>query len=535
MKKIIYSISLVLVIVFGGCTEDDLNVTMYGSREDKEFYKNLDDFKQMVTTGYFMIKLRYGDEMMHQMLLINDCPTDDCEKGGGSLGDYGDVANLESFNIYTTNGFVAQMWKTCYQGIYQVNLLLDNAAIYRQANSGLSDADAKMLTRYENEAKWLRGYFYFHLAYFFGDVPLFIHAENPNDIYKERSPVSQVWDQVVSDFTAATNLPKRSEYAAEDMGRATSGAAWAMLGRTYWFRRDFAKAKTTLDVLTVGAQKNEYSLDADFASQWLTRNSNVKESIFEIQYKTNGKAWNFCYGWCGITFIPACDGGYEFHWPNKLLMNDFDPEDPRITWTFVMQGDKFKNNNHAINRVSATYRMYDRKHFYSMSESSGATPPIAPQDLVATNYVIRYADVLLMYAECLLEAGDIAGAKTYLNKIRKRARESSPLDNTRETQIIKPATKPSSLPDITSADPEVVRQAIWTERRHELACEGLRRMDLIQQQRYGTVMTAYFNNTTLTKENPAKGQYWTKEKELYPIPQSERDLSHGKLTQNPGY
>jgi len=91
-----------------------------------------------------------------------------------------------------------------YRAIYQINTLLDKSEIFRLENTDLTEDDKTLLTRYENEARWLRGVWYFNLAYLWGDVPLFLHAEQPADIYKPRTPVAQIWEQVIADFTAAT-------------------------------------------------------------------------------------------------------------------------------------------------------------------------------------------------------------------------------------------------------------------------------------------------------------------------------------------
>ncbi len=533
-KLIVVTTLISSLFVASSCSEDNLDVPLYGGREDTEFYKNLEEINESLTACYYFLKQAWN-EMSLELMLINDIASDDCDKGGQGSNDVIDLYHMETFNISTTNGKVSNFWSMAYKGIYQINVLLDKTAEYRSNHPDLPEADEKLLTRYENEAKWLRGLWYFNLAYFWGDVPLFLHAEKPSDVYKARTPVAEVWEQVIKDFTAATNLPKRSEYPAEDMGRVTSGAAYAMLGRTYWFMRDFENAKKMLDVLVTGTQKGEYTLDPDFATQWLNHNTNVRESIFEIQYKSNGKDWNMSTGWNGVWLIPNCDGGYGMHLPSQQLFEDFDPEDPRITWTFIKQGDQFKDNDHKISNSVSSTRYFDRKHFVPISETLNAGSPVFPQDLQMTVYVIRYADVLLMYAESCLETGDIGSARIYLNEVRKRARNSSPKDPKREIQVIIPNTKPTSLPDITSGDPQEVRKAIWRERRCELACEGLRRMDLIQQKRYGEVMTAYYNNNTISKENPDKGKYYTKEKELFPIPQGDIDLSRGMLVQNPGY
>ena len=224
---------------------------MYGGREDTEFYNNLEEINQALTACYFYMKDSWND-MSLELMFINDCASDDCEKGGSGLTNEGDIYQLETFNIFTTNSKVSQFWNMAYRAIYQINTLLDKSEIFRSANTDLTEDDKTLLTRYENEARWLRGVWYFNLAYLWGDVPLFLHAEQPADIYKPRTPVAQIWEQVIADFTAATALPKRSEYSEEDTGRVTSGAAYAMLGRTYWYNRDFENAYKMLYVLVEG-------------------------------------------------------------------------------------------------------------------------------------------------------------------------------------------------------------------------------------------------------------------------------------------
>lgn len=534
MKKYNIVVLLIASLIFiPSCTEDDLDTTVYGGWEDKEFYSTMDEMRQALTICYYHLKYSWN-ELNATLLFVNDVGSDDCDKGGADLRDNMEWTDIETFNIKTDNGKIEAFWKVAYLTIYQVNVLLENIDRYRGDHPEISEKDAVLLTQYENEARWIRGVYYFQLAYLWGDVPVYLKPEKLRDVIKPRVPVDSVWQVAINDFTAATKLPKRSEYIAEDLGRVTSGAAYAMLGRTHWFRRDFEKAKSSLSVLVEGEQKGEYELDPDYATQWLNHNSNAKESIFEIQYKTNGKSWDKSTGWNGVWFIPNCDGGYGFHVPTQQLLNDFDIEDPRITWTFIKQGDKFEGNSHTIAQSSYPNRYFDRKHFVPISETLNAASPVYTQDLKVTNYIIRYADVLLMYAECNLEAGNLPDARKYLNKVRERARNSSPKDPKRTIQKTIPATKPTSLPDIVSSDVQEVRLAIWRERRCELACEGLRRMDLVQQQRYGKVMTDYYNNNSITKENPEKGRYYSDKRLHYPIPLHDVEISNGVLS-NPDY
>lgn len=520
-------------LMFFSCTDEDLDTIMYGSREDSAYYQNMTEINEALTSCYYFMKQVWND-MTLQLMFINDCGTDDCDKGGSGFTDQIEISQFETGNIFSTNSRVSNHWSMSYRSIYEINKLLDKIDEYRESHPELSETDKTLLVRYENEARWIRGMWYFNLAYLWGDVPLFLHPENPSEIYKPRTPVDKVWEQVIADFKAATALPKRSEYSIDDLGRATSGAAYAMLGRTYWFIHDYNNAYEALKVLVEGDQKGEYELDPDFATQWLNHNSNVRESIFEIQYYSNGGNWELSSGWPAIWFLPVCDGGYAFHLPTPQLKEAFDPNDPRLVWTFIEQGDKFVGNDYATVQDAYPHRTFDRKHFVPACEHIHGGQGVTENDLDMTVYIIRYADVLLMYSEACLEKGDLANAREYLNQVRRRARQSSTLDPKREIQKFVPKVTASTLADITTDNVEELRKAIWNERRCEFACEGMRRLDLVQQGRLVDVMTEYYEKDVF-KENPDKGRYFTDEKVLFPIPQTEIDYSQGALVQNSGY
>lgn len=514
------------------CTDADLDTTMYGGREDSAFYNNLEEINQSLTACYFYMKDSWND-MSLELMFINDCASDDCEKGGAGLTNEADIYQLETFNIFTTNSKVSQFWKMAYSAIYQVNTLLDKSAKFRAEHSDLTEEDLRLLTRYENEARWIRGLWYFNLAQMWGDVPLFLHAEQPDDIYKPRTPVEQIWGQVIDDFTAATALPKRSEYPDEDLGRVTSGAAYAMLGRTYWYNRNFDKAYEMLYILVEGEQKGEYELDPDFATQWLNANSNAKESVFEIQYVTNGKNWDESTGWNGVWFIPNCDGGYGFHLPTRHLLDAFDPEDPRITWTFVRQGDQFVGNDFVTKDSNYPNRYFDRKHFVPMCETLNAASPVYPQDTEATVYVIRYADVLLMYAEAAVMSGtyDEVEVRAAIDAVRQR-----------------PDVMMPKVEDVegTGLSPDKLIEIIRHERRVEFPFEGTRISDIRRWRIGEEVMTdAIGYDPTKGKLNPPVYEKVVVDKRvfnpnrdyLWPIPQKEIDANPaiGPANQNPGY
>ena len=176
--------------------------------------------------------------------------------------------------------------------------------------------------------------------------------------------------------------------------------------------------------------------------------------------------------------------------------------------------------------------MQNRKIFIPHIER----PQLAPELDIEKNYVyIRYADVLLMYAEVLNELQTVSfegqNANYYLNMVRQRARNTPPKDPKRLVQAYVPLTTSHSLPDVTTTDYTELRQAILKERRLELALEGWRRFDLIRTRTYGTVMHDYAE-----KYGVLKGKYFNENKDyLLPISTSEIDKSHGVWQNNPNY
>ena len=152
--RILY-ILLGSLFLLPSCTDEDLDTTMYGGREDTEFYNNLEEINQALTACYFYMKDSWND-MSLELMFINDCASDDCEKGGSGLTDKRNIYQLETFNIFTTNSKVSQFWNMAYRAIYQINTLLDKSEIFRLENTDLTEDDKTLLTRYENEARWLR-------------------------------------------------------------------------------------------------------------------------------------------------------------------------------------------------------------------------------------------------------------------------------------------------------------------------------------------------------------------------------------------
>lgn len=499
-----------------GCSLDEPS---YGKTTSDNFYQKESDIESALTGAYLQLRTTWNEYALNHYF-IGDCTTDDALKGGSGDGDRAEVRDLSDFTVYTTNGEVGRRWEILYRLINRCN-----DVIYYAPNAV---GDKTTLTRYANEAKALRAFGYYCLVTTFGEVPLLTAPMQPAEILKiPRARIEDVYQCIESDLTDASNLPAKGEYSAENAYRATRGFAKTMLAKAYMFRRDFAAAEKVLkEIVEVD---RDYDLLSDYGMNWQPNYENSKESIFELPNKVYDKT--IATGTNVPHFFSSrrVSGyqGYGFHVPTTDLYNAYSPDDPRIIYVFTQTGDRYKGDADAQDNTESQSGLHDYKMTVPAIEKQGT-------DVWMISYnirLIRYSDVLLLYAEVLNENGKSGTALTYLNEVRRRARTTSPIDPRRDRQAFTPVVTPATLPDITDTNPISLREIIWNERRCELGMEGWRRDDLMRQQRFGTVMRAYAE-----KYNTSKGAKFKDERDyLLPVPQGERDKSNDVLSQNNGY
>ncbi|MCI1779416.1 MAG: RagB/SusD family nutrient uptake outer membrane protein [Bacteroidales bacterium] len=519
MKKLIYILCSVIAVAGLNSCSFDLDEPTYGQTTTKNYYKTESEINQALTGAYLQLRQTWNEYALDHYF-IGDVSTDDALKGGSGDSDKSEEMELSNFTVQTTNGEVLRRWSILYDLINRCN----DVIYYGPDAAG----DAEMLARYVNEAKALRAFGYYCLVTTFGGVPLVTKPMTPSEILKTpRSVKEDVYKQIISDCLDAYALPAKGEYGAADAYRATRGFAQTMLAKTYMFKREYASADTVLNRIV--EKEKDYTLLRDYGANWRPEYENSSESVFELPNKVYDK--NIATG----TNVPhyftsrLVSGyqGYGFHVPTKDLHDAFDPDDPRITYVFTQTGDRYVGDTEDQDNSQSTTGYHDYKMTVPRIEKQG-------QDVWMISYnirMIRYSDVLLLYAEALNETGQPGKALIYLNEVRKRARETNPVDPRRSKQSYVPSTSASSLPDITTTDKDALRKIIWHERRCELAMEGWRRDDLMRQQRFGTVMHAYAQ-----KYNTTKGAGFDDSRDyLLPVPQTEIDKSNDILTQNPGY
>lgn len=441
MKAIKYYL-FIIIILTTGCSEDFLDLNPPSSPNANAVYKTEADFQQAVIGIYDRMQAVYNN--LWQFTELRADNADHLWTG------YDAIQRVDQYRMDPADGVLNGMWLNLYNTIERANTTL----LY------LEDADSQALrnsNRHEGEAKFLRGLAYFHLAQIWGDVPVILDPIGPEEAFDTpQQSQSTVFEQAISDFSDAADLLP-ADYPAGEIGRATSGAAKSMLGKTYLAVDNFSAAEPVLaDVMDMG-----YELLPDFDDVFDHMNEHHAEYIFDIEYEPDlsGEGSIFTN-----RFIPnnpelrdhfsIGGGSQETLSPTAEFMSLYEIGDNRRAITadtgFVQSSGEFFKTNHSFT-------------------SKYITPVLAENDSRANWKVTRFADVILMYAEALNENGKTEEAIEELNRIRVRADASS-----------YPAT-------LSQAE---VRDAISLERRLELAFEGHRWYDLVRTGKAIEVLTA---------------------------------------------
>jgi hypothetical protein len=495
VKCTLFSVLIALFFLTGTGCKKFLTKEILGNYPEAEFYQTQQQAILAINAAYQPLAFYTSN---NRLWVFGDVASDDAEEGGNP-GDQADISLIDDFNISSINGNLEDEWPLLYEGITRCNIVL--------AKIPAIDMDKDLQTRILAEAKVLRAWYYFTLINIFGDVPLVLEPLNADQLQVPQSPVQTIYETVIEPdlIDAAANLPL--SYSGADVGRVTSGTAKALLTKAYLFEKKWDQAKSTAEEIIASGQ---YSLMSLYSENFNANFKNNSESVFEFQHLSGQSPFtgNVLNQW----FAPAIDGGYFFNAPTQNFVDEFEKTsagvyDPRLDYTVGRDGMPWFNGEIFSSDWSPTGYL-TRKHQQPFSEI-----PISLKGDASINYVaIRYADVLLWYAEALNELGLGTAALDPLNQVRKRARESYLYD----TALPGFGTVPDGLlPDVTATAQGDIRTAIQHERRVELGFEFHRYFDLI---RYGE---AYASQALSSKPNFD----YTLNK-YFPIPQSERDRNH---------
>ncbi|QNF33497.1 RagB/SusD family nutrient uptake outer membrane protein [Adhaeribacter swui] len=488
-KNIKIAVALVILTFSGTSCEDFLESEPISQIGETNFFKTESDFKQALVGAYSAFAQVYSGNGYYSLLvdLRSDNTTELTAGGDGNDAK----RNIDEFRETTDNEHLTAFWQSSYTLIARCNSILARI-------DGASFSD-ELKKQYTGEALTLRALGYFNLVRLFGGVPLVTEPVMDLDAsYKVgRATVQEVYAQIEADLIKAEELVPVS-YDDANVGRATKGAAQSLLGQVYLTQKKYAEAVVAFKKVV---DSGTYSLLPVYADLYKAGQQGNSEAIWQAQFKgaANGLGSNFPNHFAptgseGIT-IPS-GGAYGFNQPTEDIAAAYS------------DGDVRRNNiaDGYMNGTTFVAAKYIRG--YVERETGGGYA-----DSGADWYVIRYADILLMYAEALNEVnkGPVAEAYAMINLVRNRA----------------------GLANLSNLTYETFKEAVYNEERLESPFEGHRWFDLLRTDRALTVMNEKVSGPgkiTVGISTPIKPYQL-----LYPIPALVVITSSPAIAQNEGY
>lgn len=477
------TVVLLIVSIFTLSCEDDLNVEPNNAQTEFDFLNNPENAVQLVN-GLYNKQLDYN-MYSFSWIGITSITSDDADKGSTPTDTGTDKHKMDNLTFSAVDISFNDVWKGRYDGIYRAN----NALYYLE----LLAIEPALKDRLIGEVKFLRALFYFDLVRCFGGVPIVIEkidindSQTINEVVFVRKTKQQVYDQIELDLTdAIEKLPLKSQYSPNDLGRASKGAAQALLAKAYLYQQKWQQAyDMSGEVITSG----QYALLADYSHVWREIGENKSESIYEVQ-ATLTKGLRDYTNVQGPRGTP--DLGWGFNTPSQSLVNSYLPGDVRKEATIIfvpsVLWDGFVAPN-TWNNPRYNYKAYQSSLQESWNDNKGET---------AKNFrILKYSDILLIRAEAGFQIGMTGEAQDRINEIRFR----------------------TGLEPVGS----VTLQSILDERRWEMAMEHDRWFDLVRTGTAASAMAADGKTFVVGTH------------ELFPIPNDQIIASGGLLTQNPGY
>ncbi|WP_343587688.1 RagB/SusD family nutrient uptake outer membrane protein [Flavobacterium sp.] len=497
MKKFKY----ILIVLSGAltmtsCDSSELELSNPNTLSPETFFKTEAQVQSAVNASYANLQTRglYGRNLFFAMDLM----------GHDALGNpqlEGNKKPFQDFSFNAGNDIIQYYWESCYIGISRANFVLDNEAKINALPNAVLSQEKK--NKYLGEAHFLRAYYYFLLVKRFGDLPIY---KTGTIIGNARSPKAEVYALIEEDLVFASQnlLPKTSEAA----GRANKEAAYAQLGKVLLYQKKYNEALAALNNVT------SYSLEdkGSFYNNFMEETEHGKESIFEIEFDEKngtGDQWGAAGDSQGTGFEESTLRGQEYGnlswynvYPSDDLLDSYEVGDNRFGDTFYVPGSSYLKGTKVMVASDFTTSAGIRRAGWKKYQNYYDREDEATRSSINFK-VMRYADVLLMKAECenQRDGGSQTAAIAYIKEVRDRA----------------------NLTTNITASKDAVFAAIVHERQVEFAGEQSRFDDII---RWGIASTVL------------QGTGFTAGKsELWPIPNRETS-SNPKIKpsdNNPGY
>ena len=491
MKKYTILKALLLLITISvtiSCSKEFINEEAPYSIDSENYFNSESEYNKALIAAYDMIQSSYINVM------LGEIASDNTLSGGESATDVIGIQQIDEMTHTSVNPNLKDIWNWMFAGVQRCNYIMEFKD--KTDFSGKNQIIA--------ETRFLRAYYHFELVKFFGGIPL--NGDKRFNVNDEktipRSSTTAVYASIESDLQyAIDNLNP----VAVQSGRATKGAAQALLGKVYLYQDKFVESAAVLESLI---NSNTYSLVSNYNSIFENAGENNAESVFEVQYTdVEGASFdclqcsegNVAVGFNGIRNYTGLDfdSGYSFNVPTQEAYNAYEAGDIRrdvailniVTWAAANSGVSYGTGYKHTG-------FFNRKYIARKGDANAGD-----QNLTNPNNYrsIRYADVLLMAAESNSRSGNDAKGQEYLNKVRDRAFGDT---NHRIT-----------------VGGQALTDFIWNERRVELLGEGHRFFDLVRTGKAAGKITGFTANKN----------------EIFPIPFEEIQFSNGNWQQNPLY
>jgi starch-binding outer membrane protein, SusD/RagB family len=503
--------------VFGltmSCSESSLDKINPNGVTLETYYNTDGELTAGVNSIYAIIQ---GNNLVStEWYFTNDLRSDEMASGGGQL-----EAPRNQLLVGVNdpgNPLTRDVWSGWYRTIHRANLIIERAPVAKNASDAIK-------SRVIGEARFLRAWAYYELASLWGNVPIYKEFVKSVEQSNPKASQKEAYDLAISDLKAAEAvLP--ATYPARELGRATKAATQMLMARIYLQLGDYASAKTELQKIV---DSKLYRLVDNYVDNTTEEGEFNAESIFEVVFAQSGGAYNWgSVDGDGAASQEESSRSQQYsaiHWrnviPSNKILNEYEltskgdaKNDPRFEYSYYKVGDKFNNGASTLtdSRVQGNASMVNgtsikvswRKYSVMYKVDNGY------QQTGINMRIMRYADVLLMLAECENEAGNNAAAIRLMNEVRARKSVDMP---------------PFPTSNYKCSNKDETLLAIQHERFIELAAEQTRNFDLIRWRK---------NNKL--KAEPIS--YFVKNKhELLPIPQTEIDNNPKieQADQNPGY
>lgn len=477
---------LFAIILFYSCEDKLLNLAPISEVSTENYYQSESDFNAASNAAYNGLQTLNNANWKMQEIRADNAYT------GRNEGGF----DIDNFTLTKQDVIVADFWQVSYNTVFRVNIILDKI-------EG-TEFSQEYKDRIIGQAKFIRALLYFDLVRCFGDVPLITNVISLSESYEAGRDVKEaVYQQIISDLEDAVALLPVAYESGADIGRATKGAASGLLGKVCLTNGEYDKAKSALeDVIN----SDQYQLLASYADIWKIENQNSKEIVFAIQYSDgmgNGNSFNYYFA-PQIADVDIYQGsGLRMIRPTAEIIRAFEEGDTRINPTLA----PYYINPDSGDTINSPY--FRKFLADQLNKDGGQDWPI-----------LRYSDILLLYAEVLDLSGDTENAINYLNSVRSRAFNGN-------------QEKLYAVSEITSSSQ--FRDLLLHERRVELSMENHRWFDLLRFNKAEEFMQSEIRVQSVEGETLQTYQINMQEyQRLYPIPAIEIE-KNSKLTPNPGY